>query len=161
DEAAALYARAIAIQRATGQERRGAAPLSSISTLHQDKGSYREAQETFDEKLPLLRRIPWPRPPAGANRTRHPRGLFTEIGDYAAAERQQREALAIRLETLGDNHPDTWQSTNNLAVVLWNEGRYAEAEPLFRQALAHRRQAYGNVHPLVASNAGNLGMLLV
>ena len=36
---------------------------------------------------------------------------------------------------LGEDHPDTLQSLNNMAVLLKAQGRLAEAEPLFRQAL--------------------------
>ena len=36
---------------------------------------------------------------------------------------------------LGEDHPDTLQSLNNLALLLQAQGRLAEAEPLHREAL--------------------------
>ena len=36
---------------------------------------------------------------------------------------------------LDEDHPDTLQSLNNMAVLLKAQGRLAEAEPLYRQAL--------------------------
>ena len=36
---------------------------------------------------------------------------------------------------LGEAHPDTLQSLNNLAALLQAQGRLAEAEPLYREAL--------------------------
>ena len=36
---------------------------------------------------------------------------------------------------LGEDHPDTLLSLNNMALLLQAQGRLAEAEPLFRQAL--------------------------
>ena len=36
---------------------------------------------------------------------------------------------------LGEFHPDTFESLNNLAVLLQAQGNLAEAEPLYREAL--------------------------
>ena len=36
---------------------------------------------------------------------------------------------------LGDDHPDTLTSINNLAHLLQAQGHLAEAEPLYREAL--------------------------
>ena len=36
---------------------------------------------------------------------------------------------------LGEDHPDTLLSLNNMALLLQAQGRLAEAEPLFREAL--------------------------
>jgi len=36
---------------------------------------------------------------------------------------------------LGEDHPDTLNSINNLAAVLDDQGHLAEAEPLYREAL--------------------------
>ena len=44
-------------------------------------------------------------------------------------------------QTLGDKHPDTLTSINNMAVLLEAQGKPAEAEALYREALA------GTKHP--------------
>ena len=36
---------------------------------------------------------------------------------------------------LGEDHPETLQSLNNMAVLLQDQGRLAEAEPLYREVL--------------------------
>ena len=36
---------------------------------------------------------------------------------------------------LGEDHPDTLSSLNNLALLLKAQGHLAEAEPLYREAL--------------------------
>ena len=36
---------------------------------------------------------------------------------------------------LGEDHPDTLNSLNNLASLLFNRGHLAGAEPLYREAL--------------------------
>src|SRR5262249_27712439 len=51
-------------------------------------------------------------------------------GQYAAAERLYKRALAIREEVLGPKGPDTARSLNNLAELYRSQGKLTEAEPL-------------------------------
>ena len=60
--------------------------------------------------------------------------------DTRRPSRFSAEALAIRELALGPDHPDTAESLNNLALVLWVQGQYAEAEPLFHRAVAIARE---------------------
>ncbi len=66
-------------------------------------------------------------------------------GKYAAAEPLREKVLEIRRRLLTDDHPDTAENYNNLAVNLYIQGKYAQAQPLFEKALeiwpppAHRR----------------------
>ena len=60
----------------------------------------------------------------------------------------KRESLADKRRSLGDRHPDTLLSVNNLAVLLNDLGRQTgdirmlrDAEPLKREALAGCREA--------------------
>ena len=48
------------------------------------------------------------------------------------AEPFLREALEARRNVLGDAHPDTLVSINNLGAVVKDLGRFTEAEPMFR-----------------------------
>ena len=43
--------------------------------------------------------------------------LYQDMGDYAKAEPLFRQALEIRKQALGENHPDYANSLNNLAVL--------------------------------------------
>ena len=58
-----------------------------------------------------------------------------------------QRALDIRRKALGEGHPDTARSYNNLALNLDVQGRYAEAQPLYQRALDIRRKALGEGHP--------------
>ncbi len=55
---------------------------------------------------------------------------FHQTGNYQEAEPLLRKALMIRKKVLGEEHPDTAQSINNLALLLSLTGRYEESEPL-------------------------------
>jgi hypothetical protein len=61
---------------------------------------------------------------------------------------------------LGDEHPDTLKSANNLASSLSDQGKYAEAERIEREVLGARRRLLGEEHPSTRTGAGNLAMSL-
>src|SRR5262249_53144179 len=62
---------------------------------------------------------------------------------YKAAEEKHRQALAIRRKVLGEEHPDTAHSSNEVAYNLQAQGKYAEAQPLYEKALASWRKTLG------------------
>ncbi|GAB5536271.1 MAG: hypothetical protein Rubg2KO_25200 [Rubricoccaceae bacterium] len=86
--------------------------------------------------------------------------VYERLEQHERAEALLRRALALRMETLGEAHPDVASTMNQLAWLLLKEGDYAAAEPLFRNALAIRRAAFGNDHPDVALNLNDLAGLL-
>ena len=71
-----------------------------------------------------------------------------------------REALEGRRETLGNRHPSTLISINDLGVLLKAKGDLAAAEPLYREALKGRRETLGSRHPHTLTSINNLGKLL-
>jgi tetratricopeptide (TPR) repeat protein len=75
---------------------------------------------------------------------------------YAQAEEGLRQALAIRRKVLGEEHPDTAASYNNLAVNQGYQGQYAQAEEGYRKALAIQRKVLGEDHPHTAISYSNL-----
>ena len=80
-------------------------------------------------------------------------------GKYNEAIPLAEQALAITKQQLGDNHPDTASSLNNLALLYGVQARYSEAEPLYKQALTIIKQQLGDNHPLTASSLDNLASL--
>jgi Tfp pilus assembly protein PilF len=58
-------------------------------------------------------------------------GLYLYLrGDYGEAEAMLRRALEGRATVLGQEHPDTLTSVNNLGLVLSRQGKYEEAEEM-------------------------------
>jgi CHAT domain-containing protein len=85
-------------------------------------------------------------------------GVRNQVG-VSEAKPLLQQSLAIRKQQLGDNHPDTAQSLNNLAELYLSQGRYSEAEPLLKQSLAIRKQQLGDNHPDTAQSLNNLAGL--
>ena len=85
---------------------------------------------------------------------------FYHLAEYGKAKIHYEEGLANRRETLGEDHPDTAGSLNNLGVLLQDMGDLAGARPYFEQALAINRKALGEDHPSTAGSLNNLGSLL-
>jgi Flp pilus assembly protein TadD len=77
-------------------------------------------------------------------------------GHYAESGRLCRDLLEIRRKWLGDDHPDTADSYNNLAGNLDAQGKYTEAGPHYRKALAIWLKALGEDHPDTARGHNDL-----
>ena len=54
--------------------------------------------------------------------------------------------LTARRPVLGEDHPDTLTSANNLANAYRRAGRHAEAIPIFEATLAACRRVLGDDH---------------
>ena len=64
--------------------------------------------------------------------------------------------LGARRRVLGEEHPETLMSANNLALSLSGQGKYAEAEETLQAALAAERRVLGSAHPDTLATAENL-----
>ncbi len=80
-------------------------------------------------------------------------GLLEEATD------PQERALSIRRMALGDEHPDTLVSINNMGILLRGQGKLPEAEPYHREALETSRRTLGEEAPLTLGCMNNMGLL--
>ncbi|MFD8257722.1 tetratricopeptide repeat protein, partial [Streptomyces griseoluteus] len=64
--------------------------------------------------------------------------------------------LAQREQVLGDAHPDTLASRNNLAGAYRAAGDLGRAIPLYEATLAQREQVLGDAHPNTLTSRNNL-----
>ena len=79
------------------------------------------------------------------------------IGRYSVAVETYRRVLKLREKILGEEHPETLASMNNLAQALSSQGKYAEAETMHRKTLLLKEKVLGREHPQTLTSINNLG----
>jgi tetratricopeptide (TPR) repeat protein len=89
--------------------------------------------------------------------------LLNEAGAFLHSQRQVaraaghlQRALADRQRLLGENHPDTLTSRDNLAGTYRAAGDLGRAIPLFERALADWQRVLGDDHPQTLTSGNNL-----
>jgi len=87
-------------------------------------------------------------------------GTLAKLGLLEETTVPQETALHLRREHLGDEHPDTLDSINQMGVLLWRQGKYDEAEPYVTQALETRRRVLGGEHPDTVTSIESMFLLL-
>ncbi|NEP82303.1 MAG: tetratricopeptide repeat protein [Okeania sp. SIO3B3] len=87
------------------------------------------------------------------------RQSYLSQGQHIEAESLLLQALEMRKQLLGTEHPDVATSLNNLAELYRCQGQYKEAEPLLLEALEMRKQLLDSPHPDIATSLNNLGEL--
>jgi tetratricopeptide (TPR) repeat protein len=81
------------------------------------------------------------------------------LGDNDGARPYYEKALEIRRNVLGEEHPDTALSLNNLGALLQAMGDYDGARPYYEKALEINRKVLGEEHPNTTIFKENLGIL--
>ena len=82
---------------------------------------------------------------------------FYELADYPQALEYNLKALSIREKVLGDAHPDTALSYNNIGEVYRKQGNYDLALKYYMKALSICEKVLGNAHPDTAISYNNIG----
>lgn len=82
--------------------------------------------------------------------------LFRVTGRFSEAESLYLKALGKRKRLLGEDHPDTVVSVNNLASLYKNTGRMSEAEALFLDAVEINNKVLGADHIQTLISLNNL-----
>ncbi|KAI0506293.1 P-loop containing nucleoside triphosphate hydrolase protein [Xylaria bambusicola] len=79
-----------------------------------------------------------------------------EMGQWHEAHKMAEDAIEVRMQIFGADHPDTLTSMNNLASIFWNQGRWEEAEKLEVEVLEIRKRKLGADHPDTLTSMSNL-----
>ncbi|MDE7274230.1 MAG: ATP-binding protein [Lachnospiraceae bacterium] len=82
--------------------------------------------------------------------------LMDFIGEFRKAEGLYCKALWLRKKILGEEHPVTAMSYNNLAYVYRRQGEYKKAEELYKKGLGISEKVLGEKHPFTATSYNNL-----
>ena len=82
-------------------------------------------------------------------------------GRYEEGLNWALQAYIYAKKHLGEKHPDTLGSMNNLAFLYQAQGRYGEAEPLYKKAYQLRQEVLGEKHPDTLTSHLNYAVCLI
>jgi hypothetical protein len=82
--------------------------------------------------------------------------MYSNQGRWKEAEELQVQVMQTRKRVLGDEHPDTLTSMNNLAITLELQSRHKEALALIDLCFQSRRKVLGEQHPDTQSSLSAL-----
>lgn len=80
-------------------------------------------------------------------------------GKYQEAIPLAEKIVTIKRQVLGENHPETAQSINDLATLYRDQGNYSQAEILYQQSIDILQRTVGENNPLTAKVFNNLAAL--
>jgi non-specific serine/threonine protein kinase/serine/threonine-protein kinase len=83
---------------------------------------------------------------------------YFHLGLYERSEPHLLRSLELRRRLLGDDHPDTLYTVNELANLYTYQDRPDEAGPLYVETLGTRRRVLGRDHPETLASLNNLAM---
>jgi tetratricopeptide (TPR) repeat protein/tRNA A-37 threonylcarbamoyl transferase component Bud32 len=111
--------------------------MDTIGNVYCTLGQTAKAQPLLEKALALRRRLPKDHPDLAT--TLHNLGfLHHQTGDYAAADRYYREALAIRQRHARADPRALSATLVNLGWLLHDQEDYPAAEKMFKEAIALR-----------------------
>ncbi|AZO76737.1 MULTISPECIES: tetratricopeptide repeat protein [unclassified Bosea (in: a-proteobacteria)] len=104
----------------------------------------------------LIRSDPVPRMPEAD--TLRETSVLVDVaqGRLAQAEAKVREALAVKVGMLGEDHPLLASMLNNLGYIAVQQQRFAEAEPSLAKARQLIERIGGRMHPVLGPILANL-----
>jgi len=85
---------------------------------------------------------------------------YRKQGLWDAAEELEAQVMETRTRVVGQEHPDTLASMDNLASTYRDQGRWKEAEELVVQMMETRKRVLGQEHPDTLASMNNLAFLL-
>jgi serine/threonine-protein kinase len=152
-----LLGRAIALLRAPGAD-----PLQLAKALNEDCRAWSGIQD-FARAVPIcreamtLRRARLRPDDPDLGHSDDALGVAEQgDGDFAAAEREYRAALAIFSAAGPEHRGDVASTVHNLAFLAFHRSDYARARVLYMQALAQKRATFGNDDPRTLNTLENL-----
>jgi len=133
--------------------------LTLLGRIYERRGAYDLALPLLDQAVAIGRRTLGPSPELA--QSLNDLGVaLKQKADLDAARATLEEALAMRRQVLGEDHPDVAVTHSELGRVLFDQGHLDEAEARYRSALAIRRKALGPADHETATSMSDLGLLL-
>jgi non-specific serine/threonine protein kinase/serine/threonine-protein kinase len=133
--------------------------LFEVSNPSEARGNSVTAREILDKGSDKIHETLGDRPAVRARLTGIMGRVYRALGLYEPAAGLLEEALACRRTVLGEKHPETLSSLQELAHLRWRQGRYAESESLYVAAVAAERHVLGADNAQTLRSLGGLARL--
>jgi serine/threonine protein kinase/Tfp pilus assembly protein PilF len=139
-EARSLYEQALALSRKvfTPEHPNVATALNNLANVLRDQNHLQEAKALASQALEIRRKAKLPESIADSLDTLA--AIMSDESKLSGAESHLREALALREESWGDEHPAVAATLSRLGSLLEKEGRFDEATGLLRRCLSIREK---------------------
>jgi serine/threonine-protein kinase len=137
-----------------------AGALNNWARMLDEKGDYKNADESYQEAIVLMREAAGPTNWIMAKILANLGLLRADEGKYAEADQLEQQSLEMRKNFGGGESPDQAASLVNLALVRSLEHDLAAAEPMLREALTIRKKEMAAGHPAIISTEVRLGEVL-
>jgi tetratricopeptide (TPR) repeat protein len=82
------------------------------------------------------------------------------LGQHSVAEATHRRAFSLKLNSLGEDHPQTLATMNEIGQALSDQGKYAAAEEIHRKTLKKRHAVLGDNDRWTLVSMNNLAAVL-
>jgi serine/threonine protein kinase/tetratricopeptide (TPR) repeat protein len=133
--------------------------LGTIGEIYTVLGLFEPAQPLLEESLRLSRTLPQSAPALAVSLARLAE-LQRDRGRAAEAEQLAREALALRQQVHGPEHPEVAEAMGLLASALQGRQRFDEAEQMYRGAAALDAKLGISNQPSAVTRLAGLAVLL-
>jgi tetratricopeptide (TPR) repeat protein len=144
--------------------------MNTLALLYADTGKYDESERLYEEAISIQERVGGAEHPltldmksnlalieytrAMERKAEDPEGYKRRL---ARARTLNEEVLKIRKRVLGDDHPETLTSINNLASVYKELGMYDEADKMSLMDIEASVRKLGETHPDTIASLANMG----
>ncbi|MFD4613003.1 tetratricopeptide repeat protein, partial [Streptomyces sp. NPDC058440] len=126
------------------------------------EGPQPEPYASWERILPHVLALAESTPP-NAPATAETAHVYDQAAQYLHRQGRDAHAISLRIsalaqseQVLGDTHPDTLASRNNLALAYESAGDLGRAIPLYEATLAQSEQVLGGTHPHTLTSRNNL-----
>ncbi|MDC0716545.1 serine/threonine-protein kinase [Nannocystis bainbridge] len=135
------------------------AAIQLVATIGRDRARAAEALQWALPAEVIVQRLGETRGLLGASLAQNVARVHASRGEYEQALAGMEQALAIREELLGPDHPTVATALDVIGGIHRSRESLDAALAAQTRALAIRREALGADHPAVGVSANNLGLL--
>jgi tetratricopeptide (TPR) repeat protein len=132
---------------------------NALGVVHKYAGELDAATAAYERSMAAAQKLDVRDPLVEAVLLHNLGGLAHSRGDAEAGIPLAERGLALRIEHVGDDHPDVAADLNALSALYHLAGRFEDASEAGQRALAIFERCYGAEHFEVAMTCANLAVV--